>query len=418
VSDSTPPPPEASISPALIALGVMVILAIIGLGADLLLDRRTARHTSELVDDSLESIALADDLRYQAYRLVGGDQAPATLASIAKQIDADAIAYTPVAKGTDEFGEWVHLQGLLAHLQHDAMASDTQAMLREVEASIARLVVLNQRSARDYATEIRSEHSDGLWLDVIVGFITIGFAILIGATLVRGLRRRRRLYDLYITALAERNRDLAAFAAETAHDMRGPLSPIRGYADILTLEASPKVRDVALRIRKGVDRLNGIIDDLLGLSTSGKAKAGVTQIDSVVREVIAEQASTLGNGHIATSVKDATVACSSGLLAQVLRNVLSNAVKYRASERPLRVKLEGRRVGDIVELAISDNGRGMTPETVAHAFERDYRGTEDVPGHGFGLSIVKRALDSIGGSCEIESRLGVGTTVTIKLPIH
>jgi hypothetical protein len=65
-----------------------------------------------------------------------------------------------------------------------------------------------------------------------------------------------------------------------------------------------------------------------------------------------------------------------------------------------------------------DNGRGMTPESVAHAFERDYRGTEDVPGHGFGLSIVKRALDSIGGSCKLESRLGVGTTVTIKLPIH
>jgi signal transduction histidine kinase len=241
---------------------------------------------------------------------------------------------------------------------------------------------------------------------------------LIGATLVRGLRRRRRLYDLYITALAERNRDLAAFAAETAHDMRGPLSPIRGYADILTLEVSPNVRDVALRIRKGVDRLNGIINDLLSLSTSGKAKAGITQIDPVVREVIAEQASTLGDGDIATSVRDATVACSSGLLAQVLRNLLSNAVKYRTSERRLRLKIEARSVGDVIELAISDNGRGMTPDSVAHAFERDYRGTEDVPGHGFGLSIVKRALNSIGGSYKLESRLGVGTTVTIKLPIH
>lgn len=406
--------------PALVALAVVVLLSLAMLAVDLVVDRETAETTHELVGDSMRSIALADDLRYQAYRLATANLAPDQIASIAEQIDADARAYDPLATGVGEGAEWGRLQSLLAHLRHEQPLPTTGSsatLIAEIETSIGKLVEINQSDARDNARQIADAHRDGLVADAIVGTITVVLAALVAVALLRALRRQRELLRAHLAAVDEHNRELVAFAGRAAHDLRGPLSPIKGYTDLLSLQDAPQTRELAARIARAVDRMSGVIDDMLALSIEGKPSPGKVAIAPVVQEVLDELRGALGEADVAVEVGDVATACSAGVLSQILRNLVGNAAKYRSPDRRLALRIEARRTAGDAVVVVSDNGAGMDADTAAHAFEAHYRAPgASSPGHGLGLSIVKRTLDAIGGTVELASKAGEGTKVAVKLP--
>jgi len=405
--------------PALAALGAVVVLSLAMFALDIVVDRHTAVHTSALVEDSLRSVALADDLRYQAYRLTAPNLAPEQFASIAEQIDADARAYDPLANSEGEGDEWSRLQGLLAHLRHaQPLPSEGSSgpLISEIETSIARLVRINQDEAHRNAEQIAVTHKSGLVLDAVVGVITLLLVALVALALVRSLRRQRELLRAHLANVDERTRELAAFASRTAHDLKGPLSPIRGYADLIGLQSAPEVKEMARRIGRAVDRMAGVIDDMLELSVHGRPVAGKVALTPAVLEAIEELRGELGDAELSVELGELSIACSANVLGQVLRNLITNAAKYRAPTRRLALRVQARRAGDRIEIAVSDNGRGMDAEAQAHAFEPYYRATTEVPGHGLGLSIVRRTIEAVGGTVELASTPGEGTRVTLAVP--
>jgi signal transduction histidine kinase len=105
-----------------------------------------------------------------------------------------------------------------------------------------------------------------------------------------------------------------------------------------------------------------------------------------------------------------------GELREAISNVLDNALKY-AGETLIRCSLSAEDRTAIVE--VTDHGAGMSEEDVAHVFDRFHRGSDrgEIEGSGLGLSIVKRSIERIGGQVTLASRLGQGTTVTIRLPL-
>src|SRR5215831_6792087 len=109
----------ASAWPVLLALVVVVGLSLASIGLDLVIGHQTAVRTSELVDDSLRSVALADDLRYQAHRLATNRLDRTQLMAIAAQIGADAREFDPIATAPGERAEWSALQLLFGRLQQD-----------------------------------------------------------------------------------------------------------------------------------------------------------------------------------------------------------------------------------------------------------------------------------------------------------
>ena len=407
--------------PALVALAIVVLLSIGMLAVDFAINGKTAERTTELVDNSLRSIALADDLRYQAYRLSQPGLDVEQIASIRIQIEADGRAYDPIATGVGEAAQWDRLQALLAHLQHEQPMPTPAAsatLVAEIETVIARLVEINQRDAREAVAVIDDAHRNGLYADALGLAITLGLAIAIALALMRSLRRQRALLAMHLTSLDERARELEAFAARTAHDLKGPLNPVAGYADLLGEQESPTVRELASRIRRAADRMAGIIDNLLSLSVAGHPRAGTAAVRAVVDEVLDDVRADLRDVGIATNLADCTVACSASALSQILRNVIANALKYRSNERRLVLGIDVRRGERTVEIAVSDNGVGMTDETVAHAFEPYYRApSASGAGHGLGLAIVKRTLEAVGGTAVIVSTPGQGTRVTIQVPV-
>ncbi len=406
--------------PALVALAIVVLMSVASIGVDFVIDRKTADRTNELVDNSLRSIALADDLRYQAYRLSQPNLDVEQIASIREQIETDARAYDPIATGVSEAAQWDRLQALLAHLQHEQPIPTTGAnstLIGEIETVIARLVEINQHDARDSVNVISDTHRGGLYADVLLLAITLALAVAIALVLLRALRRQRVLLALHLQSLDERARELEAFAARTAHDLKGPLNPVAGYADLLSDQESSVVRELASRIRRAADRMSGIIDNLLSLSVSGHPRPGTAAVRPIIDEVLDDVRGDLRDAGLATNLMDCTAACSPSALSQILRNVVGNALKYRAPERRLVLGIDVRRAGTVIEIVISDNGAGMNPEIAAHAFDPYYRApSASGPGHGLGLAIVKRTAEAIGGSVVLVSTVGSGTTVTLKLP--
>ncbi|HUJ59255.1 MAG TPA: HAMP domain-containing sensor histidine kinase [Kofleriaceae bacterium] len=406
--------------PALVALAVVVLLAVAMLGVDLLIENKTSDRTTELIDNSLRSVALADDLRYQAYRLsrpgLDGDQ----IASIRLQIAADARAYDPLATGKGEPQQWDRLQALLEQLQREQPLpanGSASGLVPELEDVITRLIEINQGEARNMAGEIADAHRSGLYADALGLAITMVLAASVAFVLLRAIRRQRSLLALHLQSLDERTRELEAFAGRTAHDLKGPLNPLAGYADLLRDQEDPTVKELAARIRRASDRMAGIIDNLLSLSVSGHPRPGVTEVRPIIAEVIDDLHEELRDAEVKLTIEDCTAAASASVLAQILRNVISNAVRYRTPSRRLVLAIAVRKTGGEVELAITDNGIGMSSDTVTHAFEPYYRApSASGPGHGLGLAIVKRTLEAIHGSIAISSKIAQGTRVTVRLP--
>jgi signal transduction histidine kinase len=290
-------------------------------------------------------------------------------------------------------------------------------LLSEIETSIARIIEINQADARRAVADIGGAHKSGIVVDLALGIVTLSMALAVGAILVRTLRRQRELLRQHLENLDARQRELAAFASRTAHDMRGPLSPLRGYADLLQLHSEPAVQDNGRRIARAADRMAGIIEDMLELSVHGKPAGGKVAVAPVVREVLDDLRRELADADVITDVDDVLTACSAGVLGQIVRNLVGNSAKYRSPQRKLALRVEAHRAGDRVELAVSDNGIGMDAEDAEHAFDPMYRApSASSPGHGLGLSIVKRTVDSIGGSVALASKPGDGTRVTVRMP--
>jgi two-component system, OmpR family, sensor kinase len=361
-------------------------------------------------------VQLVDDLRHQVMRL---EVEPASSRSeIERRIEADLRLYAPLATAPSEATELVRLRGQLAHvLQLPSDAPDRAARFDQVHTSLARLVEINTAQANLTTAEIDRVHRSALLVRLISVLLTIAAASVVATVLLRVLRRQRALVQADIEQLSERNKDLTEFVGRTAHDLRGPLTPIRGYADLLAA-GSADVAKAAARIRTSAERMSDILEDLVMLSTSGTLPPGEVDVAPLTREVLSDLATELAGAHTKTVLEDCRAAVAPSVLRQILHNLVSNACKYRDPTRELELEIAGRCRPDHIEIVISDNGLGMSPEVAAHVFEPYYRAprTREIPGFGLGLSIVKRMLQAVGGTCQLDSELGRGTRFVLHVP--
>ena len=417
--------------PVLVALAVVAVLLANTVAVDIIASRRVAHRTAEIVENAQRSVELVDDLREQSHRLVDASRSPEEIAEATRRIREDAGLYDPLANAAGEREEWNHLQSLLAQLEKSVSSKDPNSLVvsKDVARSIDSLVVINRGAAHAQAEAIRKIHYRALVVDGSVGVLTLALVTAISLILLRVLRRQRALVARHIEVLDdrnrvldERNRELDAFAGRAAHDLRSPLSPIRGYADLLLSGREPpeEVRLMASRIRRSVDRMTRVVDDMLELSRAGRPTPGQASPARVAVDVLDELGPELMGVGLRTDLTEECVACSPGVLEQILRNLIGNAVKFRSRQRRLMLRLSAIPRDSEVELVLEDNGMGMDADSAAHAFDSYYRGRTDleVPGYGLGLAIVERATHALGGSCELHSAPDKGTQIVVRLPRH
>jgi signal transduction histidine kinase len=407
--------------PVFAGLVLVALLLLAMLGADVVVARGVAARTAEIVENAQRSIELVDDLRAQAHRLAAPDLPPDVAAAIAERIAVDSAAYDRLATSPGEREEWNNLRALLERLGASAGAARPSAELAgDIEASIDKLVRINGKSADESAHAIHRIHEDAIVADTLVGGLAFVLAAVIGAVVTRLVGRQRQLVAQHLALVEQRNRDLDAFAGRAAHDLRVPLSPIRGYADLVALDpgASPEVREMASRIQVAVRRMARVIDDMLELARVGRAAPGQVVPSVAVARVLEDLRAELADAEVTTELTSDAVACAPGVVEQIVRNLLENAAKFRSRQRALRIKIRTERSGDDIALCVEDNGVGMDPASARHVFEPGYRAeaAREIPGHGLGLAIVSRAVSAAGGSCQIFGAPDAGTSVVVRLP--
>jgi heavy metal sensor kinase len=217
------------------------------------------------------------------------------------------------------------------------------------------------------------------------------------------------------------------FVADASHELRTPISVIRGEADVaLSQERSPaEYRESLAIVLDESRRLSRLVDDLLNLA---RADAGHVQLqthDFYLNELLAECCRNVQGLATARGIhlecrpgNDLQFTGDEQLLRRLLINLLDNAIRYTLSGGQVTAALEAGAAR--VQLRVSDTGIGIAPTDAARIFERFYRAGEarnrQHGGFGLGLAIVKWIAESHRGTVECVSELGRGSTFTVTLP--
>jgi two-component system phosphate regulon sensor histidine kinase PhoR len=227
------------------------------------------------------------------------------------------------------------------------------------------------------------------------------------------------------------NRQLEAirrdFVANASHELKTPLTAIRGFAEtLLQSDLPPRDAQPYLEIiLSHSERLAALIDDLLELSRIESGKLGLEPVELDVAEVAAAALRNLEprfrERSVATHLTDAgapVARADRSALEQVLENLLDNAAKYTDSGGRVEVRIGGR--DGLVQVEVADTGIGIPQADRSRIFERFYRvdkaRSRALGGTGLGLAIVKHLVQTMGGEISVESSPGVGSTFRFTLP--
>lgn len=228
----------------------------------------------------------------------------------------------------------------------------------------------------------------------------------------------------------EANRMKDEFLATLSHELRTPLVAILGWARLLSngqLDAATTARALET-IERNAKTQSQLIEDILDVSRviTGKLRFEVQSVDltAVIEASInAVLPAAEAKGIRLQRVLDSGASMVSGdpmRLQQIIWNLLSNAIKFTSKDGRVQIKLE--RVNSHVEIIVSDDGQGISPDVLPFIFERfrqaDSTSTRTHGGLGLGLAIVRHLVEMHGGTVEVESRGdGHGSTFTVKLPL-
>ena len=237
--------------------------------------------------------------------------------------------------------------------------------------------------------------------------------------IAQDLSEERRLNDV--------RRD---FVANVSHELKTPVGALSLLAEAIQAADTDieQVRHFTSRMQIEVKRLTAMISDLVALSqVQGDAplrNSAPVEVASLIKDAVdttkisAEQKSI--EVVISDDINVGKIFGDEEQLNVALNNLISNAIKYSPSDT--RVGIGAKRVGDMIEISVTDQGQGIPEVDQSRIFERFYRvdpaRSRDTGGTGLGLAIVKHICANHGGDCTVWSQLGQGSTFTLRLPAY
>lgn len=233
------------------------------------------------------------------------------------------------------------------------------------------------------------------------------------------------------TSEYSRDEDDMDFIALAAHELRAPITVIRGYLDVMSDELSSALnqeqKDLFARVQVSAERLSGYINNILNVSKYDRAHLKLHLREDTVAGILRELVQDLSlraytsNRRLTFRIPKGlpSVAADRSSLSEVITNLVDNAIKY--SHDGGEIILTGTVAGNFVELSVQDFGVGMPGNVVGNLFNkfyRSHRSRQQVAGTGLGLYISKAIIESHGGKVWVKSTEGEGSTFGIQLPIY
>jgi len=222
--------------------------------------------------------------------------------------------------------------------------------------------------------------------------------------------------------LKVRNAELDNFVYKVSHDLRAPLSSVLGLANLAAMPGNNDDLSSYIKLMgQKATQLDHFISDVLSHSKNLKLDVSVSEVD--LKEIITRTFQDLnylaGAGEMSKniSISGMTFFSDPWRVAEIFRNLISNAIKYRKlNHAGAVVSIAAVVTEERCDIVVEDNGIGVEPEHVQRVFEMFYRASGQSDGSGLGLYIVKNAIDKLGGTVSVTSEMGKGTRFAITLP--
>lgn len=220
---------------------------------------------------------------------------------------------------------------------------------------------------------------------------------------------------------------LRQFASDASHELRTPVQTIRGYAELYrfgALAEPGQLDDAMRRTEQESVRMAALVDDLLTLARFDNARPLQqlpVNLASLARDAVSDARAVQPTRSItAVAPNDVDVIGDEHSLRQIISNVVGNALTHTPLDAAIRISIEVDENEAVV--VVSDDGPGMPVEVAEHAFERFVRAdasrNRKAGGSGLGLAIVQAAVEAHDGTVTLQSVVGEGTTITIRVPIE
>jgi len=230
-----------------------------------------------------------------------------------------------------------------------------------------------------------------------------------------------------ITTLRTAENFQKRFTADVSHELKTPLSSIKGISEILNRDRNMEEKDrnefIEILQKESV-RMETILNDLLIISKMDRIDYELTVTEVHIGELVLESTNALKrlakekNIELITNVKDEIISVDKNKIAQVIINLIKNAINYTDEGS---ITVTGYTENDFYTLQVSDTGIGINSEEIENIFKRFYRidgaRSRDSGGSGLGLSIVKNVVLKHGGNIQVDSIKDEGTTFIITLPL-
>jgi chemotaxis family two-component system sensor kinase Cph1 len=236
--------------------------------------------------------------------------------------------------------------------------------------------------------------------------------------IIYAIKRKANEIRLLNEKLVHAYTELETFSYTISHDLRTPLSSIKGYSELL-VASNTSLDENALyvlgRIGKCTDRMELLITEILNYSRVGREE--IVYVDIDMKQLIGDIKAEINDSQISQNLEltigsTPVISGDKTMIGQVFNNLIGNAVKYSRKSNPSVVKVDGTLVNGEIVYSISDNGIGIDINHYDRVFELFKRmdNVQDIEGTGVGLAIVKRIMEKHGARLWFESRLGIGTT--------
>lgn len=348
------------------------------------------------------------------------DELPASQASLDRHLRGEAPFYESEyrMRGANGAYRWYMARGKVLARTPDGQPLRHLGILADI--TDRKLIELQLQHSRDLLEQRVQERTTELSKRVTEAE-QINRAM---ANVMQDLQGTNRKLTEMSGTLAERNRELDAFAHSVSHDLRAPLRAIDGFTGIIEEEYGDKLDSEGRRllgiVRESAQRMTQLIADLLAFSRLGRQPLHAEEVS--IQDMVAD---ALGNvqrkadGQVAFSVGNLPTAYGDrGMLQQAFANLIDNAVKFSAAKAEPRITIDGTSEEEGVHYWIRDNGIGFEPKyanRIFQVFERLHP-PERYPGTGVGLSLVQRIVQRHGGTIWAEAEPETGATFHIRLP--
>jgi signal transduction histidine kinase len=271
---------------------------------------------------------------------------------------------------------------------------------------------------------------------IATGLLVVGAVVLFyslrrvyvdSTRLLREREEAERSARAQVAAMHELGRLKDEFVSQVTHELRSPLAPISGYAELLAErdQSHEEVQRYARTIQRQAGVLERLIDDLLELARleSGRYRLDrrPTDLADLLRATAEEQASSSALHPVEVELEPGLPSANvdPDRVAQIVRNLVGNAIRYSPEGGPVRVRAE--RDGPSLRVSVADQGIGIPPDRIERIFEKFYRVdnelTRRVSGTGLGLAISRELVEAHDGRLWVESAPGQGSTFHFTLPI-